>query len=72
MNIKRFLLSRLGSFESGFTLKQKVLELAFKGKIEPRDAILLILWAGRWEALIQKSPKPEDFELAFDRGLQGD
>jgi len=48
------------------------LELAFKGKIEPTDAILLILLAGRWETLIQESPKPEDFELAFDRGLEGD
>ena len=46
----------------------KVLELAFKGKIEPTDPIFLILLAtGRLEVLIQESPKPEDFELAFDR-----
>jgi hypothetical protein len=44
------------------------LELAFKGKIEPTDPIFLILLAaGRLEVLIQESPKPEDFELAFDR-----
>jgi hypothetical protein len=48
--------------------RRKVLELAFKGKIEPTDPIFLILLAaGRLEVLIQESPKPEDFELAFDR-----
>ena len=48
--------------------RRKVLELAFKGKIEPTDPIFLILLAaGRLEVLIQDSPKPEDFELAFDR-----
>ncbi len=48
--------------------RRKVLELAFKGKIEPTDPIFLILLAtGRLEMLIQESPKPEDFELAFDR-----
>jgi hypothetical protein len=48
--------------------RRKVLELAFKGKIEPTDPIFLILLAtGRLEVLIQGSPKPEDFELAFDR-----
>ncbi|MEG4009854.1 hypothetical protein QUA41_29215 [Microcoleus sp. Pol11C1] len=47
---------------------RKVLELAFKGKIEPTDPIFLILLAtGRLEVLIQESPKPEDFELAFNR-----
>lgn len=48
--------------------RRKVLELAFKGKIEPTDPIFLILLAtGRLEVLIQESPKPEDFELAFER-----
>jgi hypothetical protein len=48
--------------------RRKVLELAFKGKIEPTDPIFLILLAtGRLEVLIEESPKPEDFELAFDR-----
>ena len=48
--------------------RRKVLELAFKGKIEPTDPIFLILLAtGRLEVLIQESPKPEDFELAFNR-----
>ena len=48
--------------------RRKVLELAFKGKIEPTDPIFLILLAtGRLEVLIQESPKPEDFELAFTR-----
>jgi hypothetical protein len=48
--------------------RRKVLELAFKGKIEPTDPVFLILLAtGRLEVLIQGSPKPEDFELAFDR-----
>ncbi len=48
--------------------RRKVLELAFKGKIEPTDPIFMILLAtGRLEVLIQESPKPEDFELAFDR-----
>ena len=48
--------------------RRKVLELAFKGKIEPTDPIFLILLAtGRLEVLIQESPKPEDFELAFDQ-----
>jgi hypothetical protein len=48
--------------------RRQVLELAFKGKIEPTDPIFLILLAaGRLEVLIQESPKPEDFELAFDR-----
>ena len=48
--------------------RRKVLELAFKGKIEPTDPVFLILLAtGRLEVLIQESPKPEDFELAFDR-----
>ncbi|MFB2880615.1 DUF6753 family protein [Floridanema aerugineum] len=50
--------------------KRKVLELAFKGKIEPTDPIFLILLAtGRLEVLIRESPKPKDFELAFDRFL---
>lgn len=44
-----------------------MLELAFKGKIEPIDPIFLILLAtGQLEVLIQESPKLEDFELAFD------
>lgn len=48
--------------------RRKVLELAFKGKIEPTDPIFLILLAtGRLEVLIRESPKPEDFELAFSR-----
>ncbi|MEG3973068.1 hypothetical protein QT970_00390 [Microcoleus sp. herbarium8] len=48
--------------------RRKVLELAFKGKIEPTDPIFLILLAtGRLEVLIQESPKPDDFELAFER-----
>lgn len=48
--------------------RRKVLELAFKGKIEPTDPIFLILLAtGRLEVLIRESPKPEDFELAFTR-----
>ena len=48
--------------------RRKVLELAFKGKIEPTDPVFLILLAtGRLEVLIQESPKPEDFELAFNR-----
>ncbi|MEG3932867.1 hypothetical protein QT990_16695 [Microcoleus sp. T3_B1] len=48
--------------------RRKVLELAFKGKIEPTDPIFLILLAiGRLEMLIQESPKPEDFELACDQ-----
>ena len=48
--------------------RRKVLELAFKGKIEPTDPIFLILLAtGRLEVLIEESPKPEDFELAFER-----
>ena len=46
--------------------RRKVLELAFKRKIEPTDPIFLILLAtGRLEVLIQESPKPEDFELAW-------
>ncbi|MEG4293250.1 7-cyano-7-deazaguanine synthase [Microcoleus sp. C2C3] len=37
-------------------------------KPKPTDPIFLILLAtGRLEVLIQESPKPEDFELAFDR-----
>jgi hypothetical protein len=51
--------------------RRKVLELAFKGKIEPTDPIFLILLAtGRLEVLIQESPKPEGFELAFDRWVR--
>jgi hypothetical protein len=50
--------------------RRKVLELAFKGKIEPTDPIFLILLAtGRLEVLIRESPKPEDFELAFTRWM---
>ncbi|MFB2895134.1 DUF6753 family protein [Aerosakkonemataceae cyanobacterium BLCC-F50] len=50
--------------------KRKVLELAFKGKIEPTDPIFLILLAtGRLEMLIRESPKPKDFELVCDRFL---
>ena len=52
--------------------RRKVLELAFKGKIEPTDPIFLILLAtGRLKMLIQESPKPEDFELACDRSVGG-
>jgi len=48
--------------------RRKVLELAFKGKIEPTDPIFLILLAtGRLEVLIRESPKPEDLELAFNQ-----
>lgn len=51
--------------------RRKVLELAFKGKIEPTDPIFLILLAtGRLEVLIRESPKPEDFELAFTRWME--
>ena len=50
--------------------RRKVLELDFKGKIEPTDPIFLILLAtGRLEVLIRESPKPEDFELAFTRWM---